>query len=407
MDLEPRMFINYNNPAQVRKAAIASRVEALTELEELGLLKTAKKKKSTSHLLFDEKKHPRNSDGRFSDVPKSTTTTKSAVLQKINKQVEVIWPDDFDKNSEFKIEEKTPKKPGDKIDGISVQGKVYIMTLPNGKKISLYEEDVQDSYFGDKDHKLSLLRALADMHMLYPNSKTTKIILKSKDKAPEVGSGKAAGWVNPSHTDRINVNINSNEFESQGKSQHLIYHEVGHLYNYNRNKRGQIGNKAFYNSGPANALYNNKGLRKYTTDYGKTKPGEAYAENFQEWHSSRGMTRNVAAIAYARSQKWYGYNNPVYKPPPPSSSSKATKPPSPKSRSYPALSVDDNPTPDFISPLLSLIDSSLLEDGGFIVADSFHPRVSIIIGKVPETAPTAEEIAEVEEIVSKLLKEIE
>lgn len=293
MSQEPRIVLNGINYLAEHKYRLEKKIDLARRVDAVEEFDIKK---------FEEKLHPRSSNGRFEKKVK-TSKKRGGIVSLLDPAVEAIKEHTRTINCKDQSEKK--------VDGITVKGTVCTTKTKDGKTLSIYDDDI--SSISDSTRK-EMLSALADLHELYPNfTGSTKIIVRNRND-PESKAG-AAGWCDFKQRDRIYVNGDYAGWEPGSilleqvmpAAKHvshvrsIMFHEFGHNYDSVVNKEGQ-NNRIW--GGATRKLHKDKNIQKHLTPYGRTNEWEGYAEAFQEWHLSSGKTKNPAARAYAKHQKW-------------------------------------------------------------------------------------------------------
>lgn len=195
------------------------------------------------------------------------------------------------------------------IDGIRVK-RASEITAKDGTKLRMY-----DMAGGGKGKKTEeMFNALAQMHELYPMQPPRKLVLVSNLQTQLMAGPRTHAFVFPG-SDYIFMNkkavshmgkgTGSSWFMPNAKSvpgtQYTFTHEYGHQYDAQNDRSS------------GRAMFENTNVKQHLSNYGKHNAHEGYAEAFAEWHTSHGQTKNPAAIAYARHEKWHGYDVKVVK----------------------------------------------------------------------------------------------
>lgn len=189
------------------------------------------------------------------------------------------------------------------VDGLKVK-RASEITAKDGTKLRMY--DMAGGGTGKKTEEM--LNSLAVMHELYPMRPPRSLVLLSGAQTFGMAGANAQAAViaGPSY-----IFMNKQQVSRMGHSHpgwfmktkdvpgthYVLTHEYGHQFDFT-NKRSS-----------ARGLYENKNIKNSLSVYGKANPHEAYAEAFAAWHTSQGKTTNPAAIAYARHEKWHGYDS--------------------------------------------------------------------------------------------------
>lgn len=193
------------------------------------------------------------------------------------------------------------------VDGIEVRS-AYEVTAKDGAKIRMYDLTGKDKIKGGDE----ILNAMAGMHELYPYKPPKKlVVVNTKITDDLIGLGKHTNAFVFPGTDMLFINkdvVHDSKSEPGWKmpisskvssASYVIAHEYGHQFDFSNRRSASVG------------LFENEKVRSNLSNYGKTMAQEGYAEAFAEWHLSKGETRNPAAIAYARHQKWYNHDRVV------------------------------------------------------------------------------------------------
>jgi len=291
------------------------------------------------------------------------------------------------------------------VDGVTAKT-VYETTTSNGDKVRLYDKTGKA-----KNYANEMLQTQARLQEEYPNSRFKGIIvtdpnsrdplLKEDNDPISVGNREFARvhgnipftFVNSDHLgydikkldNKDNFNMPSSQSGNTKDMSYLLTHEFGHHVDFQKHS----SNGYNYKQHP---LTKNESFNKYVSSYGKPSPVdpgiEAYAEVFAEWHHSSGKTKNPAAIAMARYEGWYGSGVVA---------------------SATISNYVDSENSDWYS--MTMIKTSLIhfakKETPLVVSDDFSdPKGGKKISGGNAIPPTKDEIAEADQTMSEVLKEL-
>lgn len=157
-----------------------------------------------------------------------------------------------------------------------------------------------------------------------------------------------------------------NQAQTANTVHYILSHEFGHTYEFTKGR-----------SSAANALFKDNRVSSYMSKYGSGNAHEAYAETFAEWHISKGATTNPVAKAYAKHEKWVGYQD-----------------------------IQASGAVEFVGAMfngIGITDNVVLNPSNqTIIGDFFDGRPAILLGP-PDPEPTTEEINKAKSILDEFL----
>lgn len=281
-----------------------------------------------------------------------------------------------------------------KVDGVRVKA-AYEVKTANGDNIRLYDFTGKSKEFKD-----DMLNAQARMHEINPlNPPRDLVVIHPSQMATMSGNNRvqAIVWSHRPFTyvnskalgydisnERDGYSMPSSKDGNPKDMSYILTHEYGHHEDFSKNV-DVFGN---YKVHP---LLSNPAIQKSLSGYGTTNPIEAYAEVFAEYHHSNGTTKNPAAIAFARYEKWYEYQG--------TAGLKASGGIMYFAIQSDALGVRDEE--------LDLPDLPAVDAPGFAVLDNFEEAVGPkLIGDYKPIEPTEEEKALADKIVRRVFKDL-